>query len=261
MFQTSVLASGSKGNSILVRSRKTKILLDAGLSGKKITETIQSLGMNDRKLGGLIISHEHSDHISGAGIICRKYKIPLYISQLTWEESKKRIGNIPSGIVFFENGQDFEIGDISISPFPSSHDVADGSNFIFFETGKTDRKLAVATDLGFSSRLMLTKFSGATTMILESNHDVKMLLEGPYPWHLKQRVKSRHGHLSNDQAVGVISQVIHSQLKNIVLAHLSEKNNKPELAEILMRTYLDEMKSQTRLFISLQNKPTPVIDI
>lgn len=261
MFQTTVLASGSKGNSILIRTEKTKILLDAGLSGKKITEAIDSLELTCDKINAIIVSHEHIDHIRGAGIVCRKYKIPLFISEPTWCESQKIIGKVPYGVMHFCNGKDFRIGDIDISPFASSHDVADGSNFIFTKVNDKSRKLAVATDLGFSSRLMLMKFMNSTTIILESNHDVKMLLEGPYPWHLKQRVKGRQGHLSNDQAVGVISQVIHPGLKNLILAHLSEKNNKPDLAESLMKSYLSEIKHDLQLFISLQNKPTPIIDI
>jgi len=261
MFQTAILASGSRGNSILIRTAKTKVLLDAGLSGKKISQSIESLGLQESRLSALIISHEHSDHVGGAGVICRKFKIPLFITEKTYEAVKYRLGKIPGGVRFFENGKQFPVGDIEVTPFSSSHDVVDGSNFTFQKEGDSDRKLAVATDLGFSSRLMLVRFRLATTIILESNHDEQMLLEGPYPFHLKQRVKSRHGHLSNEQAVAVISQVIHPGLKNLILAHLSEQNNTPELAKTVMGNYLREINSDLKLFISLQNKPTPILDI
>jgi phosphoribosyl 1,2-cyclic phosphodiesterase len=261
MFQTAILASGSKGNSIIIRTSGTKILLDAGLSGKRISKSILELGLKESKLNALIVSHEHNDHVGGAGIICRKFNIPLFITELTYEAVKSRLGNIPAGIRYFEPGKSFSIGDIKVTPFSSSHDVVDGSNFTFEKVGCKERKLAVATDLGFSSRLLLNRFKRASTIILESNHDEEMLLRGPYPFHLKQRVKSRQGHLSNEQAVAVISQVIHPGLKNLVLAHLSEQNNTPEIAKRVMEDYLKEVNYQLNLFISLQNKPTPILDI
>ena len=257
MFQTSVLASGSKGNCILIRTGNTKILLDAGLSGKKISELINKRNLNEQKIKALIISHEHSDHESSAGIICRKYKIPLYISRKTYMVSRYRLGKLPIEPVFFNSGDSFKIDDITVNSFSSSHDVVDGSNFIFKRDNDDQSKLAVATDLGYSSRLMIEKFRDSTTIILESNHDEKMLLKGPYPWNLKQRVKSREGHLSNNQAVGVISQVIHPNLKNLILAHLSEQNNTPSLAEDLMQAYLNMINHSLNLYISEQFTPTP----
>lgn len=261
MFQTAILASGSKGNSILIRTETTKVLLDAGLSGKRISTTIQALGLQDSRLQALIVSHEHNDHVGGAGVVCRKYKIPLYITEPTYQMVAARVGKVPLGTVFFEPGRQFTIGDIKITPFSSSHDVVDSCNFTFEKVGDSTRKLAVATDLGFSSRLLLTKFRNASTIILESNHDEEMLLRGPYPFHLKQRVKSRQGHLSNEQAVGIISQVIHPGLKNLVLAHLSEQNNTPDIARQVMEFYLKAINYELNLFISLQNQPTPIMDI
>jgi phosphoribosyl 1,2-cyclic phosphodiesterase len=261
MFQTAILASGSKGNSILIRTATTKILLDAGLSGRRIAETIRELGLQDSRLKALIVSHEHNDHVGGAGVVCRKYQIPLYITEPTYRAVASRLGKIPAGTVHFETGKQFIIGDIKVTPFSSSHDVVDGSNFTFEKVGDSTRKLAIATDLGFSSRLLLTKFRDASTIILESNHDEEMLLRGPYPFHLKQRVKSRHGHLSNEQAVAVISQVIHPGLRNLILAHLSEQNNTPQIAKQAMEAYLKAINYELELFISLQNQPTPIVDI
>ncbi len=231
------------------------------MSGKKISGFLRDLNLDETKVNALLISHEHGDHIKGAGVICRKFRIPLYITEQTYLSSRHRIGNVPEGVHYFETGETFRIGDIIINSFSSSHDVVDGANFIFQKEEDNSRKLAVATDLGFSSRLMLRKFRDATSIILESNHDEKMLLEGPYPWDLKQRVKSRHGHLSNEQAVGVVSRIIHPGLKNLVLAHLSEVNNEPEIARSIMEEYLTSINFDLNLFISSQYEVTPLIDI
>lgn len=261
MFQTSVLASGSKGNTILVRTQDTAILLDAGLSGKKIIGLLESIDILPESLKAVVISHEHSDHIQGAGIICRKYHIPLYITQLTHSVCSFRLGKLPAGKIYFKPGTEFEIGDIRLKAFPSSHDVIDGNNFILWKKGDNNRKLAFATDLGYSSRLMLHNLQESTTIILESNHDVEMLLNGPYPPHLKQRIKSRQGHLSNEQAVGVITQVLHPGLKNLILAHLSEKNNLPKKAEKLMSNFLKNVNHDLCLLVSSQYEATRLVDI
>ena len=261
MFQISVLASGSKGNSILIRTGKSAILLDAGLSGKKIIELLKSINVSPESLNAIVISHEHGDHIQGAGILCRKLNIPLYITKLTHSVCSYRLGKLPAGKTYFETGKDFEIGDIKIKAFQSSHDVIDGCNFVFWKKGDNKRKLAIATDLGYSSRLMLHNLQDCTTIILESNHDVEMLLNGPYPPHLKQRIKSRQGHLSNEQAVDVVTQVRHPGLKNLILAHLSEKNNLPKKAEKLMNNFLKEVDHNLNLQVSSQYEATALINV
>ncbi|MDP8268683.1 MAG: MBL fold metallo-hydrolase [Candidatus Tenebribacter davisii] len=261
MFQASVLASGSKGNSILIRTESTKILMDAGLSGRKTIDFIRSIKLDENKLDAVVISHEHSDHIRGAGIICRKFKIPLYISKPTYEVCKERLCTIPAGEKYFSDRSTFTIGNIEIKAFQSSHDVVDGNNFTLKKIGDDTRKLSIATDLGFSSKLMIMQLKKSTSIILESNHDIKMLLEGSYPPHLKQRIKSKQGHLSNEQAVGVISQVVHPGLKNIILAHLSEENNLPKIAEKLMRDYLKSINHDLQLIVASQYRSTKLIDV
>ncbi|MDO9577427.1 MAG: MBL fold metallo-hydrolase [Candidatus Cloacimonadales bacterium] len=261
MFQTSVLASGSKGNSIFIRTESTQLILDAGLSGKKIISLLESIKINPQKLNAVIVSHEHGDHVSGVGILCRRFNIPLYITRLTYSVCCHSIGRLPAGVKYFETGQEFTIGDLIIKAFPSSHDVIDGSNFVMFKEGDKLRKLAIATDLGYSSNLLRHNFKDSSTIILESNHDVQMLLNGPYPPHLKQRIKSRQGHLSNEQAVGVITQVLHPGLKNLILAHLSEKNNLPDLAYKIMSDFLKEVKYELNLLVSSQYEATGLIDV
>lgn len=261
MFQTSVLASGSKGNCTLIRTKSTKILVDAGTSGKKIWEAINKIGADQNKISGLIISHDHSDHIKGAGIVCRKLNIPLYISRLSYESCLHKLGKLPAGVEHFIIGKSFSIGDICIDTIPSKHDAIDGCNFVFTSKNMPGRKLTLATDLGESSRYLLVKMKNSTSIILESNHDIQMLLNGPYPPPLKQRVKGQQGHLSNNQAVEVIAEVIHPKLTNIILAHLSEENNKPSLAFTTMEHYLKKINHSLKLLVADQCEPTEIIDI
>ncbi len=261
MFQTAVLASGSVGNCILVRTEETKLLIDAGLSWRKTAAALEQLALSPGRIQAVLISHEHSDHIKGAGVICRKLKVPVYITELTYSASLRYFRKVSSEIVFFQAGDHIRIGDLMIHPFPSSHDAVDGCNFTIQKAGDPDRKLGIATDLGFSSRMLLEKLKNSTTLILESNHDVNMLLEGHYPWRLKQRIKSINGHLSNDQAIGVLTQVFHPNLRNIILAHLSEENNHPSIVEELITAFLKSLNAQTEINISLQNSTTPLIDV
>jgi phosphoribosyl 1,2-cyclic phosphodiesterase len=261
MFQTSVLASGSKGNVSIVRTKTSKVMFDAGLSGKKIIELLETITLSPQKVNALVVSHEHSDHIRGAGIICRKLKIPLFITRSTYLIARQKIGNIPAGIEHFEHGKSFQVGDILIEAVPSQHDAVEGSNFICSTATVPEQKLGIVTDLGYPSRLLLQKLKNVTTLVLESNHDLKMLMTGPYPWELKQRVKSREGHLSNEQAVAVIGQIMHNGLKNLVLAHLSEENNEPKLARNTMEMFLNSINADIELYVADQFNPTPLISI
>lgn len=261
MFQIGIIASGSKGNCMVIRGDEGAILLDAGLSGKRIIEGLDQLGISANEIKALVISHEHSDHIKGAGIICRKLELPLFITEETYSTAAKNLGKLKSSVEFFEHGKDFKIKDICISTFASSHDAVEGSNFVFWQKGNKNCKLGVATDCGYFTRLMNERLQNCSTLVLESNHDEVMLIEGRYRWELKQRVKSRQGHLSNRQAVGVISQVIHPGLKQLILAHLSEENNTPELAEREMENYLTMINFDLDLFVASQHKVLNLLDI
>jgi phosphoribosyl 1,2-cyclic phosphodiesterase len=258
MFQTSVLASGSKGNAILVRSRDTSIIVDAGISMKRIYAALEQLKVPRESVKAVLVSHEHSDHTRGAGAICRNLKIPIMITPDTYAYCSHKLGALHDRLYYFETGTAFEIGDILVHPFSSSHDAVDSSNFCFEHD---DKKLGIAIDLGYPTRLTIHKLSGAHTLILESNHDLKMLMEGPYEPSLKMRVKSDKGHLSNDQAVGLLSQILHPGLKNIILAHLSETNNLPLLAARLMQDYLESIRSEIKLLVAAQDCHTPLVDI
>jgi len=261
MFQTIIIASGSKGNCVLIQTENTALLLDAGISMQRIMECLESFHIEPAKINGILVSHEHSDHIKSVGAVSRKLKIPVYLNRPTLSSCAERLGDVQDRIVLFNTGSSFTIRDIIVEPFSSTHDAAESCNFVFYPVFEPKRKLGVATDLGYPTQLCLLKLSGVSTLILESNHDEKMLMEGPYDWKLKQRIRSVQGHLSNVQAVGLISALIHPGLKNLVLAHLSEINNLPSLAEKTMQDYLDSIRSDIKLFVAEQNHPTPPIEI
>ena len=261
MLRTSVLLSGSKGNANLICTNDTYLLLDAGLSAKKIFCAMEEIGVDPAKLNGIVISHEHSDHVNGAGVISRKLNIPIYFSEPTFSSCQHKLGTLKQNPIYFNVGDEFCIGDIKVTSFSSSHDAIDSSNFLFEQINNNDQKLAIATDLGFASKLLIDKIKEATTLVLESNHDEVLLLTGTYPWELKQRVKSIKGHLSNKQAVAVVSQVMHLNLGNLILAHLSETNNTPKLAFEEMTNYLTAIKSDVKLFVADQYRPTPIINV
>ncbi|HNT52148.1 MAG TPA: MBL fold metallo-hydrolase [Candidatus Syntrophosphaera sp.] len=261
MFQLSVLVSGSKGNAVLIRTAETLVLLDAGVSAKTIYTNMEELGIDRRELRAVVVSHEHSDHTRGVGAALRQLKIPLYINRDTLAQCQHRIGKLPLPVQLFETGYPFAIGDLQVHPFSSSHDAADSCNFTFQRRDDPRSKLGIATDLGYPTALAVQQLKNCTTLVLESNHDERLLMEGPYEWPLKQRIKSITGHLSNLQAVGVVSQILHQGLQNLILAHLSEINNDPQLACRTMQNYLDSMRSQTKLMIAGQYQPTPLIDV
>lgn len=261
MFQTSVLVSGSKGNAVLVRTGEVALLLDAGVAAKTILAALDALGVGYNELKAVLVSHEHSDHTRGVGVLARKLKIPLYINAGTLHQCAHRLGDLPAGVRYFETGRGFSIRDLEIHPFASSHDAADSCNFTFTRNCDDERKLGVATDLGFPTALAVNKLKHCTTLVLESNHDERMLMNGPYDWALKQRIKSINGHLSNLQAVGVVSQVMHHGLQNLVLAHLSEINNDPQLALQTMRAYLQTIRSDIQLLVADQYRHTPLLNI
>jgi phosphoribosyl 1,2-cyclic phosphodiesterase len=220
-----LLASGSKGNSIYVEAGGSKLLIDAGLSAVEILRRLSAIGVDGCELDGILISHEHTDHIRGAGALSRKLKKPILISCQTYRAGHSAIGK--AEVVEFESGVPFVFNETFIDPFPITHDACDPVGFMV-ECG--EGKFGVATDLGIATRLVREKLKGCVALVLESNHDEEMLANGPYPWHLKQRIKSRHGHLSNLESAELLDEIIHPNLNAVFLAHLSEVNNDPSIA-------------------------------
>lgn len=261
MFKVCVIASGSKGNCLVVHSSEHAIILDAGVPVRRILSVLDKHHIDRSIVRGVLISHEHSDHTRSAGALSRTLKIPVFGTRDTLSCSYNKLGDLHDRVMHFRNGESFTLGDILIHPFRSSHDAIDSSNFTFEHLGLPGPKLGVATDLGYPTQLTMVKLSGCSTLVLESNHDELMLLNGRYEWFLKQRIKSNQGHLSNVQAVGLISQILHPGMKHLILAHLSEENNHPDLAFNTMQSYLETIRSDIRLIIASQDTETDLLDV
>ncbi len=220
-----ILASGSKGNSIYISDGQTSVMIDAGLSGIELQRRLAARELSVDDLDAIVVSHEHSDHIKGAGILSRRFKLPVYINQKT-EAAVADLGNVHE-LRWFECGRAFRIGNLHIHPFSISHDAEDPAGFNIRQNGTT---MAVATDLGFATVLVKEHLKHCSLLILEANHDPHMLEDGPYPWPLKQRIQSRVGHLSNGDSKKLLQELQHDNLQHVILAHLSETNNTPQKA-------------------------------
>lgn len=220
------LVSGSSGNATLISDSKTNILIDCGISGKKLDAALNTLNISGNKISALLLTHEHSDHILGAGVIARKYNIPIYATHGT--HSNAQIGKITDEKrMLIKAGEDFEIGNIGIKPFNISHDAIEPVGFNFFIDNK---KYTLATDSGEITKEIETAISGSDEIILESNHDTDLLMYGDYPFNLKKRILGKRGHLSNENAAKTAVRLLSSGTKKIMLAHLSPENNTPEIA-------------------------------
>lgn len=252
-----LLASGSKGNSLFIEMDGTRILVDAGLSAREIVRRLAVIGVDASDLDGLFISHEHVDHVRGVGVLARKYSVPVYVSYPTHRAVHEGIRG--SSVVEFESGYSFGFRDLLIDPFPITHDACDP---VGFTVESRDGKVGVATDLGTATRLVADKLKGCRVLILESNHDEDMLMGGPYPWHLKQRIKSRHGHLSNGDSAALLADVLHPGLEGLFLAHLSEVNNDPNVArEVTVNLLAAQTTCSPRLIVGDQYHPSETLTL
>lgn len=233
------IASGSAGNCIYVGSDCTHILLDAGISAKRVEEGLKSLEINPKELDAILVTHEHSDHIQGLGVLARKYGIPIYATKGTVEGIRQTcsVGKIDEAL-FNTVSSDcrFYVKDVCVTPFSISHDAKEPVGYTFKCDGK---KAAVATDLGTYNDYILDKISNCDVLMAEANHDIHMLQVGPYPYYLKQRILSDHGHLSNENCGRMISEALHDGVKHIVLGHLSKENNYPDLAYETVRLEIE----------------------
>ncbi|KAF1300761.1 MULTISPECIES: MBL fold metallo-hydrolase [Enterococcus] len=237
-FQISILASGSSGNSLYIESNQKKILVDAGLSGKKITSLLAEVGKKPEDLDALLVTHEHRDHIHGVGVMARKYKLDVYANEQTWQAMDGMIGNIATEQKhIFEMGKVLTFGDMDIESFGVSHDAAAPQFYRFYKDG---RSFVMLTDTGYCSDHVRGIIRDADAYLVESNHDLEMLRMGPYPWSLKQRILGDRGHLSNEDGALVMTDIIGDHTKRIYLGHLSKENNIKELAHMTMETTLKE---------------------
>lgn len=245
-FKYSILASGSTGNSFFLETPQKKILVDAGLSGRKIESLLGEIGRDIHDVDALLITHEHSDHIKGIGVLARKYGLELYANAETWSEidSKNMVGKIDeSQKHIFEMGKTLTFGDIDIESFGVSHDAIAPQFYRFMKDGKS---FVLLTDTGYVSDRMRGVIENADAYLMESNHEVEMLRNGPYPWATKQRILSDRGHLSNEDGAEVAFNVLGNKTRRIFLGHLSLHNNIKELAHMTMDGYLQQHDVDTQ---------------
>mgnify|MGYP000860838596 CR=1 FL=1 len=224
------IASGSSGNCIYVGSDNTNLLVDAGISAKRIENGLNGIDIQPDTIQGILITHEHSDHISGLGILVRKYQMPVYTTYETACAIRriKSLGDLPEeSFRYIKPNEGFQINDISIEPFSTSHDAV---NPVCYTMRSEGHKVGIATDLGKYDDYIISNLTDSELLLVEANHDVNMLMAGRYPYYLKQRILGERGHLSNDTSADLISKLMNGKLQHILLAHLSKENNYEELA-------------------------------
>ncbi len=250
-----VLASGSRGNCTWISTERTRLLVDAGLSKKETCARLDAIGERLEVCDAFIVSHEHVDHVSGIKGLARELGRPIYINRAT--HSAIEWGRKVTAFEIFTSGQSFAIGDIEVTPFSIPHDAADPVGFTFAAEGL---KIAVVTDLGCIPEHVKQHLRGCHMLVFESNHDVEMLRVGPYPWFVKQRVMSRHGHLSNNATAEFLTVDYDGCAQVLVLAHLSEVNNHPEIVRLTALEALSRRASgcAPELHLATQDAPTKV---
>ncbi len=224
------IASGSSGNCIYVGTEQANLLVDAGISNKRIEQGLNEIGVKGSELTGIVITHEHSDHVRGLGVLARKHGVPIYGTAETLEEIKgmSSLGKMPAELFHpILPEVEFSIGDMTILPFSIDHDAA---NPVAYRISQGRKQVAVATDMGHFDQHIIDHLQGLDALLLESNHDLRMLETGPYPYYLKRRIMGDHGHLSNETAGRLLNFILHDRLKTVLLGHLSKENNYPELA-------------------------------
>ncbi len=220
------LYSGSSGNCQFIKTEKTVILVDAGLSGKKIQQEMIKIGEDPKKIDAIFVTHEHIDHIQGAGVLSRRFDIPIYANEKTWSAMNTIIGDIKSHNIKIIS-EDAEVGDIFVQSFNISHDAASPVGYNIYHKNK---KISMVTDTGCINANIIKSITDADLLLIESNHDEDMVLIGPYPWPLKRRVLGEFGHMSNDTAGNLITKAIKRGTEIVLLGHLSKENNFPQLA-------------------------------
>jgi phosphoribosyl 1,2-cyclic phosphodiesterase len=255
----SVLASGSTGNAFYIESDHTKILVDAGLSGKRLDHLFSEIGADPSRLSAILVTHEHSDHIKGLGIFARKYNLPIYANDKTWKAMEKQLGKLTQDQHFhFEANQVKTFGNMDIESFSVSHDAVDP---MFFTFHAEDKKVALVTDLGYVSEHIKKTIEGANAFVFEANHDISMLQMGHYPWSVKRRILGDMGHVSNEDCGLALSDVITDQTDRVYLAHLSKDNNMKELARMSVDQVLKERDIDMLLFDTDPSKPTALYKV
>jgi len=250
-----MLASGSKGNCIHVSAGDKSLLVDAGLSGREIERRMRQRDLSPDHIQAIMVTHEHADHVRGVGVLARRYGLPVYISSETESAARSILGKLPRSC-HFHPGSPFVIPPFSIHPFNVSHDAVDPVGLTISTNGN---RIGIATDLGIATGLVEQHLKGCQLLVIEANHDPEMLINGPYPWPLKQRIKSRNGHLSNEAAEALLRAVMSATLKHVVLGHLSETNNTSHQALKIVRQAIGTR--DIHITVALQDHSGPVLTL
>ncbi len=252
------LASGSSGNACYIETSQVRILVDAGLSGREIVRRMGLIGIEAETLNAIFLTHEHQDHIKGAGPLSRRFGLPVYLSEGTLKRGERTLGKLQNAVLM-NAGKKIQLNDITVETFTKCHDASDPLGLVVRSNGK---KLGVATDLGRSTAVVEDHLKGCEALVMEFNHDPVMLEEGPYSLELKRRIKGAEGHLSNDQAGDLLVSVVQENLKHLVLAHLSEINNRPEKAYGQAILALEKLGlTHVEVTVASQDKPGRVLEI
>ena len=255
MIRFCLLGSGSRGNALLVTSPTAKVLIDNGFSLRQLRRRVAQAGESLDDLNAVFVTHEHSDHVGGLGVLARNVDAPVYITRETYAALPKSVGRIPR-VAFFEAGDAITVDGLALTSFSTSHDAADPVSFVAHSNGA---KLGIACDLGHVSQLVRMRLAGAHGLVLESNHCPDLLARGPYPASLQHRIRGKQGHLSNRDMNSLLASLLHDALRVVVLAHLSHENNSPELARKMAAHVLRGHPAE--LHIALQDAPTPVFEV
>ena len=255
------LCSGSSGNATYIEAGNARLLIDAGLSCKRITELLERVGVDPRTLSAILITHEHIDHVRGVNILSKKYNIPVYANADTWSVLKAPLRDVAAkNVCVFESDRDFYLAGARILPFSVPHDAV---HCVGFTVSAQGHKVGVCTDLGHVDARILSILSGCDLLLFEANHDVDMLMAGSYPYLLKKRILSGNGHMNNDDCGRALVKLHETGVKNVILGHLSQENNYPALAMIAMRSVLEEagIANDMQIAVAAREEPTGVFEI
>ena len=249
-----ILGSGSKGNSILFDDGNSRVLVDVGFSCRNLTERLAKIGVEPDSIDAIVVTHEHSDHVRGLHLWVKKHGTKVFATRGTME-AVEEISEKSVEFVEIASGKVVEVGGFKVLPFNLSHDANDPVGLLVKSNGT---KIGVATDLGCATALVRERLKGVDALVLEFNHDINMLMDGPYPWHLKDRIRKNRGHLSNEQAAKLLGDIYHDGMECVALAHMSETNNAPDLAVCAAGEII---KGKTKIVVAEQDCPAPAIKL
>lgn len=254
-----VLASGSTGNSVYIEANKTRLLIDAGISAKQLEKRLSNIGVCINDINAICISHEHSDHIKGIKVIQNRFQIPIYTNQGTHKAIQNLYPSNELNIKLFQTGSEFKLEDLVINSFMIPHDALEP---VGFKIKHKDKSIGIVTDLGIVSPLVIDNLKGCNCIITEANYDEDLLMEAPRPWRIKQRIRSRQGHLSNTDTAQLIKNCYSDSLQHVIIGHLSSECNSPDIAlkTILSQLSLDGI-TDLSIDISTAKNPTDILEI